>query len=568
MRIFIAFETFCEPFDILQEQTVLSVKLMIKHHFCLSLLDDKQGRRYLELVYAGAVLEDNWVLADVGITSCSTLKCLLKEEDKPVLYVFNALTRQTVPIMEKPQFLTATVAELKSLVSLKSGLPVSTFRLSTRGGTELYNCNKMDDYQLVIGSILRLDIWDGWKEFMTGCLLGHKHIIQRYLSEEERVAKFQQRVALHMAAHFGHLDLAGWLLKRGVRGDQPVGVHPYREWCRQTDHPGVDHCPVHASAEAGQLLLLKVLVNHSVLCLECRNPQGHTPLGICAQRGHWGCISYLVAKARSVLSFPGLPLPVHVYLKIKRWLRQVRGRVWRGEAAAYTTRVGDTLVVDGFTEIQMRSRPKRRGAGKEGSGTQPTLPPLTWRVPIKRLKPVRLDSRWQSPDLPAPKLPAVEHKQRSQSKALVRKARDSPKQNLWKVKVPLPPICSDTNPRPHFVCSMPNATGLLTSSLQSFSEHNGRTARENAIYCLAWLHQLASSTLLPGVPLLEGYGEVELDVDSIPVEGELTSSDDVAKPQHVDQEEEKSKARYLGDSRGNSESAPGLIRPVVNPPQG
>ncbi|XP_067851832.1 protein ANKUB1-like [Heptranchias perlo] len=502
MKIFIAFESFCEPFDILQEQTVLSVKLMIKHHFRLSLSDDKQGRRFLELTYAGAVLEDDWVLADVRITSCSTVKCLLKEEDKPLLYVFNALTRQTVPIMEKPQFLTATVAELKNLVSLKSGLPVSTFRLSTRGGTELYNCNKMDDYQLDLGSTLRLDIWDGWKEYLTGCLLGHKHIIQRYLSEEEHVAKFQQRVALHMAAYFGHLDLAGWMLKQGVRADQPVGIHPYREWCQETDHPNVNKCPVHAGAEAGQLLLLKALVNNNALCLECRNPQGQTPLKICIKHGHKDCVLYLITKVWSVVSFPGLSFPVRIYIKIKQWLYKVQGRVRSKKTMTYKTRVGDTVLVDGFTEIKMTSRPKVKGARKDSRGLRPTLPALTYRVPVKRHKPAPWDSKRQSRGSACLKLPAVERKQWSQGEGAagtVPKQKDDGDKNKWKVKVPLPPIRRDTNPRPQFFYSTPNAAGLLTSSLQSFSAHSGRTPRENAIYCLAlasafkekpWLEQL------------------------------------------------------------------------------
>ncbi|XP_051874604.1 protein ANKUB1-like [Pristis pectinata] len=496
MRIFFTFEKVCKPLDILQEQTVLSVKLMIKQYFRISLTNDNQGHRFLQLIYAGAVLEDDWVLADVGMTSYSTVKCLLKEEEKPILYVFNALTRQTIPIIEKPQFLTATVSELKSLVSLRSGLPVSTFRLSTQKGTELYNCNKIDDYKLEIGSTLRLDIWDGWKEYLTGCLLGHKHIVQHYLSEEEPVAKFQQRVALHMAAFFGHLDLAGWLLQQGVRADRPVGIHPYREWCQEIEHPDVNKCPVHAGAEAGQLLVLKVLVNNNVLCLDCRNPQGHDPLKICIQHRHLACALYLIAKAWSVVSFQGLSFPIRIYIKIKQWLHKVKRCVRARKRMTYKTCVGDTIVVDGFTEVKMSSRPKVRRGRKDSKGKVATLPALSTQVPSKRLKPPPLNTKQQDKGLMDLNLPAI-GSQRKGTAPVAPKA----KSNLEKerVNMPLPAIIRDTNPRPKFFYSTPNAAGLLTSSLLSFSEHNGRTTRQNAIYCLAlassfkekpWLQQL------------------------------------------------------------------------------
>ncbi|ETE61545.1 hypothetical protein L345_12702, partial [Ophiophagus hannah] len=68
----------CESFDISSENTVQDVKLMIKDYFHVPLSEDKQGRRYLELIYAGAVLKDNWVLADVGITVSSSIKCVIK----------------------------------------------------------------------------------------------------------------------------------------------------------------------------------------------------------------------------------------------------------------------------------------------------------------------------------------------------------------------------------------------------------------------------------------------------------------------------------------------------------
>lgn len=52
--------------------------LIFKDYFRIPPSEDTQGRWYLELMYAGATLEDSWNLADVGISFGSTLKCFVK----------------------------------------------------------------------------------------------------------------------------------------------------------------------------------------------------------------------------------------------------------------------------------------------------------------------------------------------------------------------------------------------------------------------------------------------------------------------------------------------------------
>lgn len=44
----------------------------------MQLTDDKQVQQYLELSYGGAALQDSWTLCDVGITSGSVIRCLIK----------------------------------------------------------------------------------------------------------------------------------------------------------------------------------------------------------------------------------------------------------------------------------------------------------------------------------------------------------------------------------------------------------------------------------------------------------------------------------------------------------
>ncbi|XP_043926536.1 protein ANKUB1 isoform X2 [Protopterus annectens] len=484
-----------------------------KDYFHIQLADDKKGRRYLELVHAGAELHDDWVLADVGVTPCSTIKCILKEEEKPILRIYNVVTRETVPIMGNIFLLTSTVADLKTLVSLKCGFPVSVFRLSTPWGKELYNCNKLEDYNIDVGSSLRLDVWNGWKEFLNGCHLGHRHTVQLYLSEKEPVAKFQKRVALYIAAFFGHLDLTDWLLMNGTRPEEPVGVHPYREWCQETDHPDVNKCPVHAAAETGQLLTLKAFVNNNILCLECRNLQGLTPLKICVKHKHVECVLYFATKMWSVVTCNGISLPVRVLVKTKQWLVKARIRLLVKnrftQSSVFRTRVGDLVLIDGFMHPEMTSKPNSKVMKNGGISKSCILPAVTGHDKLNKKDAINMKKWHQS--LPNLKLPSIEkdnaatknagvqHTEKEKQLSALPIKCESMNKNIWKTKVPLPPISKDTNPRPQFYYTAPNASFILTSSLESFSHHSGRTPRENAIYCLAlasafkekpWLQQL------------------------------------------------------------------------------
>ncbi|KAG8136036.1 hypothetical protein E2320_009006 [Naja naja] len=510
MRIFVAFEGLCESFDISPENTVQDIKLMIKDYFHVPLSEDKQGRRYLELIYAGAVLKDNWVLADVGITVSSSIKCVVKEEDKPIFYVYNPVTHERLPIMGRISLLSSKVSELKTLVTLKCGFPSSIYCLRTPEGREMFDCNTPNDYHLDIGTTLRLDVWNGWREFLTSCILGNKPKIQYYLSKEEPILRYQKRVALYMAAFFGHLQVSVWLLKKGMKPTEIIGVHPYREWCQEDDHSDNMKCPVHAAAEAGQLIILKAFVNSSALSLECRNSAGQTPLQLCIQHRHKDCVLYLVTKLWSVVSYPTFSLPMKIYIKLKLWLLKSQNNIYSikkgNPAAVFRTQVGDAVFVDGFTKPEMTSKGFCSAMIKHASSRGYTLPDLNNRFQHEqsqchltisdmylKAKNVRLppvagakkrgtkDGHWQK---------------RKPTKKNTRLSEEYMDQNMCLARVPLP---SNSLLKPAYYYSIPNVEFLLNPSLESFSQYCGRTPRENAIYCLAiasefkekpWLQQL------------------------------------------------------------------------------
>jgi len=79
-----------------------------------------------------------------------------QDKQTPAIQVFNVVTQETFPVIEPTLLLSASVASLKTIVSLRVALPVSTFRLSTALGVELYDCNLLSDYDIELGTSVSL----------------------------------------------------------------------------------------------------------------------------------------------------------------------------------------------------------------------------------------------------------------------------------------------------------------------------------------------------------------------------------------------------------------------------
>lgn len=307
-----------------------------------------------------------------------------------------------------------------------------------------------------------------------------------------------------MAAFFGHLQLSAWLLTHGVRPTEAIGVHPYREWCQENNET---KCPVHAASEAGQVMILKAFVNYSVLCLECQNSAGQTPLQLSIRHKHKDCVLYLVTKMWSVVSYPNFSLPMKIYIKLKLWLLKAQNNIRimkrRNQTAVFRTRVGDIVLVDGFTKPKMTSKGFFQAAVKDRGSTdfnlnhhfQPGRGVCHWTVS----KNFQSGTNIKFPPLgdgnKSSNTKRVLQKKMGRRKNLHLSNEENMDQNMCLARVPLPPI---TVLKPPSYYSIPNAKSLLNPSLECFSQHNGRTPRENAIYCLA-IARYASLYLYQGL---------------------------------------------------------------------
>lgn len=311
--------------------------------------------------------------------------------------------------------------------------------------------------------------------------------------------RYQKRVALYIAAFCGYIELTEWALKQGAWPHEAVGVHPYRAWCHEALHADVSKCPIHAAAEAGQLLILKAFVNCSVLCLECKNAAGQTPLTIVFKHKHKDCVLYLLSKMWSTVSFPKISVPMRIYIKIKQWILRAQSHSLHKSqfcgARVFGAKVGDTVMVDGFTKPKMISKSWHKAGNSDSQSILLKLPSLSKQTasskPVSPLAISQPDTREQAlkfhPLVNASTFSELQKHQQQDQKKITATARKKEKliKNTYLPQVPLPPVSRVGYSHPSFFYATPSADFLLKSSFSSFSEHSGKTPRENAIYCLA-----------------------------------------------------------------------------------
>ena len=331
---------------------------------------EQQEKKLLILKYAGAELNDSWVVADIGIAPGTTLRAVLKDEIKPSLYIYSTFNEETVPLFQRINFHQVTVADLRGIVSRKTGLPVSVFRLLNSENVEMYDPHFLDNYGMDLGQTIRMETWDGWNDFLNLSIMGFATLVKDKLSANEVEARYQMKVALYIAAHFGHVDLAVSLLRLGMRADEPVGDHPMRQWCqRTTNHIDSLKAPVHEAAEAGSLGVLRSFVHHNVCNVLVRDGNNLTPLNLTLRFKQKPCASFLLTKQWSKVNYTKKAnLPLSIYTKMRRWANRAKDKTllvhgqWKSSIrnprrhVQTDALVGYGVQLDGFTKSRLNSR--------------------------------------------------------------------------------------------------------------------------------------------------------------------------------------------------------------------
>lgn len=202
------------------------------------------------------------------------------------------------------------------------GLPVSAFQVICTNGLEIFDRHVLEDYGLDRhGSTVNLEIWEGWSDLISAALGGFASRLFPLLSKDEVLAKYQMRVVLYIAAHFGYVDMAVGLMRKGARPGEAVGEHPAREWCDpKTRHRNCLKTAVHEAAEFGQLEVLRAFVVHDVCSVYARDADDLTPLNIALRRQHKECASFLLTKQWSKIPYNAKQaIPLSLYSQLKQW---------------------------------------------------------------------------------------------------------------------------------------------------------------------------------------------------------------------------------------------------------
>ena len=377
MRVSISYKQRRENFVVAYKETIGELKERARKAFRIKPDEGPAGmeledNQILALTYAGALLADYWTLEDFGIPNGATIRAVLRLEVKPSIFIYCAFNDETVPILGKVNILKTTGGTLRGLVSRQVGLPVTVFRICTADGQQIYDSNLLDNYGIKLKDTLKLDVWDGWKEFLNMCIMGFTRHVMMHLPTDDVIARFYQKVALYIAAHFGHVDLAVTLLKQGIRADEAVGEHPMRQWCKQeTLHVDAHKAPVHEAAEAGSLSVLRSFVHNNVCNVLAKDGNGLTPLSLALRKKQKPCASFLLTKQWSKIGYSKRQsVPLSIYVKMKRWAERSRSKVlviygqWKSSIRNPKKHVqigallGQGVQLDGFSKSRLTTMPE------------------------------------------------------------------------------------------------------------------------------------------------------------------------------------------------------------------
>ncbi|XP_045172127.2 uncharacterized protein LOC123534112 [Mercenaria mercenaria] len=350
--------------------TVGEVKKMIQVKLNIY-FDDlvKQDKKVLVVSYAGSDLNDAWIFTDLGIVPGSTVKVCMKEEVKPVLFVKCSHSGEVIEIMDDYFVEKLLVDDLRTMVSKKSGLPVSIFRLVSRDNLELFDRHVLFDYSIECGDTVYMESWDGWTELINYSILGLTPSVMPLIVSDEIQSRFQLKVVLYIAAHFGCVDLARTCIKSGIRPDEPIGEHPSRQWCKEQSHTETMRSAVHEAAEFGQLGVLRLFVNTDITCSMARDGHSLTPLNLALRNKQRPCASFLLTKQWvRVPVTRSQSMTLQTFRRIKLWCERCKEKAFMKfgpnksslKRRSFNTGplVSHGVIVDGYSVSPMNGKSK------------------------------------------------------------------------------------------------------------------------------------------------------------------------------------------------------------------
>ncbi len=181
-----------------------------------------------------------------------------------------------------------------------------------------------------------IETWIGWDSFLVDCIKGYSKKVIRSMNGDEILKQYQIKVALYIAAHYGHLDLAHRMLSMGAKADQPVGDHPNRQWQVVTElKPEYMRCAIHEAVKSGQVKIVNLFINDKFWLLEHRDGYGLSTWRLSLHNSHTDparrlnqkdvAIYLLMKQRRSRIQLTGnLHVSCAFYCNLKKWIDTAR----------------------------------------------------------------------------------------------------------------------------------------------------------------------------------------------------------------------------------------------------
>lgn len=201
------------------------------------------------------------------------------------------------------------VDDVKAIITRRTGVPTSVFRLVSNCPTsehrdELYNGRMLVEYGLRAGSVIWMEVWDGWVDYLlaserqSGEALVTSSLSFIHKESNKDVAEYKQRVALYIAAFQGYLPLATCLLNvnQEVSPGEPVGVHPCKGWFIGNFTPCDANAPIHAAACQGHLAIVRLFAQVCPRSLVVEDANGLNALDLSQLGGHGQCAEFIESQ--------------------------------------------------------------------------------------------------------------------------------------------------------------------------------------------------------------------------------------------------------------------------------
>ncbi|CAF0754445.1 unnamed protein product [Didymodactylos carnosus] len=258
--------------DVTDTVRVQDIIKQVQHEFHLTAQGSGPSETSIVLNYNGSDLKPKWAVGDLGIPSGAIIRCLYREQKAADLYIYCAFNQQTIKIFDSTLTLETTIGTIRKKLSDTLGLPLSTFCLESRDGrVRYYDHMKLISYDIKLNGRVYLKVWKGFEKFLTNCLKGFHDTY----AQDDLTRQYQLQIALHIAAFYGHMELATSAMQMGARSDRPVGEHPSRQWSSVlTDKilPEIQKCPFHIAIERAHVKIVDLFVRHNILCTQVRHP--------------------------------------------------------------------------------------------------------------------------------------------------------------------------------------------------------------------------------------------------------------------------------------------------------